>query len=82
MIRYVGGSPLSLDLTGAFRFYNRFEVGLNYRTDKAFGGLMMINVADWMDIGYAYESSTRDEISNNSNGTHEVMLRFIFNRKD
>jgi hypothetical protein len=35
-----------------------------------------------MDIGYAYESSTRDEISNNSNGTHEVMLRFIFNRKD
>lgn len=82
MIRYVGGSPLSVDLTGAFRFYDRFEVGLNYRTDEAFGGLMMVNLADWMDVGYAYESSTRDEISNNSNGTHEVFVRFVFNRRD
>ncbi|MCA0131066.1 PorP/SprF family type IX secretion system membrane protein [Winogradskyella alexanderae] len=82
MVRYVDGTPLSVDLTGAFRFYNRFEVGLAYRTDEAFGGLMMINLADWLDIGYAYESSTRDEISNNSNGTHEVFIRFVFSRTD
>lgn len=82
MVRYVSGSPLSLDLTGAFRFYNRFEVGLAYRTDEAFGGLMMINLSDWLDIGYSYESSTRDEISNNSNGTHEVLLRFVFSRNN
>ncbi len=82
MIRYVGGAPLSLDLTAAFRFYDRFEVGAAYRTDEAFSGLFMVNLADWMDIGYAYESSTRDEITSNSNGTHEILVKFNFkNRK-
>lgn len=81
MVRYVSGSPISLDLTAAFRFYNRFEIGASYRTDEAISGLLMLNVADWMDVGYAYESSTRDEISNNSNGTHEVLVRFNFKNK-
>ncbi len=80
MIRYVSGSPLSADITAAFRFYKRFEVGTAYRTDAAISGLMMINLADWMDIGYAYESSTRDEINNNSNGTHEILVRFNFKK--
>ncbi len=82
MIRYVGGSPLSLELTGAFRFYEKFEVGLAYRTDQAIGGLMMVNVIDWLDVGYAYGSSTREEITNNSNGTHEIFVRFIFKRRN
>lgn len=82
LLRYVGGSPLSMDITSAFRFYDRFEVGLAYRTDQAFGGLMMINALEWLDVGYAYEASSRDEISNNSKGTHEVFLRLNFSKKD
>ncbi|WP_439153064.1 PorP/SprF family type IX secretion system membrane protein [Winogradskyella sp.] len=81
MVRYVSGTPLSLDLTAAFRFYDKFELGAAYRTDEAFSGLMMVNLADWMDIGYAYESSTRDEITTNSNGTHEILVRFNFKKK-
>ncbi|WP_370104047.1 type IX secretion system membrane protein PorP/SprF [Winogradskyella sp.] len=81
IVRYVSGTPLSADITAAFRFYKRFEVGAAYRTDEAFAGLMMINIADWMDIGYAYESSTRNELSNVSNGTHEVLVRFNFKKK-
>ncbi|MFP4844324.1 type IX secretion system membrane protein PorP/SprF [Winogradskyella sp. PE311] len=81
MIRYVSGSPISADITAAFRFNNKFELGAAYRTDEAFSGLMMINIADWMDLGYAYESSTRDDISNLSNGTHEVLVRFNFKKK-
>ncbi|WP_411894170.1 type IX secretion system membrane protein PorP/SprF [Winogradskyella sp. A2] len=82
MIRYVGGSPISVDLTGAFRFNDKFEVGVAYRTDEAFGGLLMVNALDWLDVGYAYEGSTRNEISNNSNGTHELFLRFYFKKQD
>ncbi|WP_296380194.1 type IX secretion system membrane protein PorP/SprF [Winogradskyella sp.] len=82
MIRYVSGSPISLDLTAAFRFFDKFEIGAAYRTDEAISGLVMLSIADWMNVGYAYESSTRDEISNNSNGTHEILLRLNFkNRK-
>jgi len=78
MMRYVSGVPVSFDTTAAFRFFDKFEAGLMYRSDKAFGGLAMVNIADWVDFGYAYESSSRDQISNISNGTHELLLRFNF----
>jgi len=81
MMRFVGGSPFSMDITAAFRFYERFEIGALYRTDDAFAGVMMLNLADWMDLGYAYETATGNDISNVSDGTHEILVRFIFNRK-
>lgn len=76
MLRYVSGIPVSVDATAAFRFFNKFEAGVIYRTDKAFGGVAMLNLADWMDLGYGYESSSRNEISNVSDGTHEILVRF------
>lgn len=81
MMRYVNGAPFSADITAAFRFYERFELGVLYRTDSALSGLMMLNLADWMDLGYAYESSTRSEIGDVSDGTHEIVVRFIFGQK-
>lgn len=81
MLRYVSGSPVSVDVIAAFEFFQKFEVGAIYRTDKAFGGLAVIDVADWLGIGYAYESSTRDEITSVSDGTHEVLIRFTFDNK-
>ncbi|WP_179344417.1 PorP/SprF family type IX secretion system membrane protein [Winogradskyella ursingii] len=80
LLRYVGGSPISLDATAAFRFFNKFEIGAAYRTDQAISGLLMINMAEWVDFGYAYESSTRDDINGVSNGTHEILLRFNFKK--
>lgn len=79
MVRYVGGAPLSADFTAAFRFAEKFEIGGAYRTDQAINGLVVISLADWADLGYAYEGSTRDEISGVSNGTHEILVRFNLN---
>lgn len=81
MIRYVSGLPISADITAAFRFHKRIELGVAYRTDQAVTGLFMVNLADWMDLGYAYDSSTRSELSNVNDGTHEVFIRFNFNAK-
>ena len=78
LIRYVSGSPLSADITAAFRFMKKFELGVAYRTDQAVSGLMMLNLADWVDLGYAYDSSTRSEISGISDGTHEIFFRLNF----
>ncbi|MEM9680551.1 MAG: type IX secretion system membrane protein PorP/SprF, partial [Bacteroidota bacterium] len=80
-MRYVSGAPFSADITAAFRFYKRFEVAAAYRTDEAITGLFLINLADWMDIGYAYDASTRSEINDVNDGTHEVFLRFNFKGK-
>ena len=74
LIRYVDGS----DITAAFRFMDKFELGVAYRTDQAVTGLLMLNLADWVDLGYAYDSSTRSEITGISNGTHEIFFRLNF----
>ncbi len=79
MVRYVSGSPLSVDINASFRFYSKLEIGAAYRIDKALSGLFVVDLADWAKIGYAYEGSTRSEISNVNNGTHEILFRLNFN---
>jgi type IX secretion system PorP/SprF family membrane protein len=81
ILKYVDGAPVSVDITAAFKFLNKFEVGAIYRTDKAFGGVAMLDLADWMSVGYGYESSSRNEITNISDGTHEVLIRFNFGKE-
>ncbi|MDO1501935.1 type IX secretion system membrane protein PorP/SprF [Winogradskyella maritima] len=78
MARLVSGAPISADFTAAFRFIDRIEVGAMYRTDSAWAGVAMLSLADWFDLGYAYEASSQDVVSNGSDGTHEVVLRFNF----
>ncbi|TCK68061.1 type IX secretion system PorP/SprF family membrane protein [Winogradskyella wandonensis] len=78
MVRAVSGSPLSADLTAAFRYNERFELAPMYRTDGGWAGTMMFNLSDWMDLGYAYEGSSRQVLNDSNDGTHEVMVRFTF----
>lgn len=82
MVRLVSGSPISADLTAAFRYNKRFELGAVYRTDSAWAGTLMFNLADWMDLGYAYEGSSRDQLNDINDGTHEILLRFNFPRSN
>ena len=77
MAIYSNGAPLSVDFTAAARLVDELEVGFSYRTDKAFSGLFFIDLFEWMSIGYAYETSTRSDIIKVSNGSHEMMLRFL-----
>ncbi len=82
MMRFVSGGDFSMDITAPFLLYDRFEVGVNYRTDNALGGYALVAAADWIDIGYAYENSFESSIADNSRGTHEIFLRFNFGRGD
>ncbi len=59
--------------------YSKLEIGAAYSTDKALTGLFVVDFADWANIGYAYQGSTRSEISGVSNGTHEILFRLNFN---
>ena len=78
MLRYVGGAPLSADITAAFRYLKRFELAPMYRTDGGWAATLMLNMSDWLDLGYAYEGSSREVLNNTNDGTHEVFLRINF----
>lgn len=79
LIRYVSGAPLSLDFTAAFKFFDKLEFGAAYRTDDAISGFVMLSLANWVNIGYAYESSTVSEISDAGNGTYEILFQLNLN---
>ncbi|RZN83684.1 MAG: type IX secretion system membrane protein PorP/SprF [Winogradskyella sp.] len=81
MLRAVSGAPISADLTAAFRYDERFELGGMYRTDGGWAGTIMFSLADWMDLGYAYEGTSRDVLNNTNDGTHEILVRFNFPKK-
>ena len=75
MIRYVESAPLSIDLTIALRFNEIFELGAAYRLDEGFAGFLLFNLADSLDIGYAYEASINSTLASSNNGTHELFLK-------
>lgn len=78
MAIYTEGSPLTVDFTAAARLVDELEVGFSFRTDKAFAGLLMLDMLDWMSVGYAYETSTRSDIIKVSGGSHEFLIRLLF----
>ncbi len=77
MSRFVAGAPLSLDITAMIDLYKKVELGVSYRIDESVSGIGFFKLAEWFNIGYAYETTTTD-VKNYSEGTHEVLLRFKF----
>ncbi|MBD0776943.1 PorP/SprF family type IX secretion system membrane protein [Maribacter sp. ANRC-HE7] len=75
MFRYVEATPLSIDITAAFCFNDRVEIGPSYRIREGLGGLFIFNAANWINMGYAYEAPFDNAIASQSNGTHEVFIK-------
>ncbi|NHN24975.1 type IX secretion system membrane protein PorP/SprF [Flavobacterium jejuense] len=73
----VSEEEIITDATGTFEFFKKFDVGVNYRWDRAIGGLLYITIKDRLKLGYAYESNSSD-INKYENGTHEFGLSFQF----
>lgn len=76
MIRHIESAPLSVDLTAVFSFVERFELGAAYKIDEGSSALFLFNVSEKLKIGYAYESALQSPIRMDSNGTHEIFIKF------
>jgi len=76
LVRFLEDDTL-IDITGTFKFLDRFSLGANYRIDNAFGGLLYLELENWLEIGYAYEANSSD-INTFGDGNHEIGLTFKF----
>ncbi len=74
LFRYVDGAPLSVDFTTLVGFNERFDIGAAYRLNEGLAGLFLFTAKDWLQIGYAYEMATQNQLRSVENGTHELML--------
>jgi type IX secretion system PorP/SprF family membrane protein len=80
LTKMVTGSPLQVDLSANFMFFDKFALGAAYRWDAAFSALAGFQVSDGLYIGYAYDMETT-ELQNYNSGSHEIFLRYeLFNK--
>lgn len=77
VMKYVGGSPLSFDVSANALYKERFELGVSYRYQDAISGLAGINVTPNLKIGYAYDFNT-SLLKTYNNGSHEFILLYKF----
>lgn len=80
LTKIVAGSPLQVDASANFLFFDKFMLGGAYRWDAAVSALAGFQVTDGLFIGYSYDMETT-QLRRYNSGSHEVFLRFeLFNK--
>ena len=75
LTKMTNGAPLSVDVSANFLYRERFTLGVAYRYNVTFSGLVGFQVSDGLMLGYAYDYDTT-ELGNYHSGSHEIFLRF------
>ncbi|PRX15175.1 type IX secretion system PorP/SprF family membrane protein [Nonlabens ulvanivorans] len=78
MVKGAFDSPLSFDLNTNVLFNNKFEVGVSYRYEDSFSGLVGMQLTDNVKVGYAYDRVVSD-IQVAANSSHEIFLTYDLN---
>lgn len=78
LAKWVNGAPLSIDVNANLLMYDKVEIGLGYRLEDAFMGMVGFNVNQSLKIGYSYDYNITNLNEFNS-GTHEVMVIYNIN---
>ena len=77
MTRYIDGAPFGLDFNASVRLYNKFEIGGAYRLNDSVSAMASFEIAEMIDLGFAYDFATSD-ISDQTSGGSEFLLRVKF----
>ena len=77
-LKYASDAPVSFDLNANLFMYDFVEVGVGYRLDDSFSGMVNFLVTPNLRIGYAYDS-IQSELDIVTNSSHEVFLNFDLN---
>lgn len=83
LLRYLKNTPLQADINCNLLVKNVFWIGVSYRTGDAVVGILEYNLYNLagvdLRLGYSYDFTTT-RLSNYSNGSHEAMLSYRFNK--
>lgn len=81
MAKAVSGAPISIDVTTNVLINNFVEIGVGYRIEDSFSGLVNFRVFRDLRIGYAYDH-TISNLGNFNSGSHEFILLFDLNKNN
>lgn len=77
VVKQVAGAPLSFDISANALFLKKFELGVSYRYQDSFTGMIGIEVLRDFRLGYAYDFNT-SALKDFNSGSHEFMLTYRF----
>lgn len=80
MVSFNAETPFELDVNANFIFLDAFWVGANYRLGDAISALVQYQFTPNFRVGTSFDF-TMTELNSYSNGSVEVMLSYVFNKK-
>ncbi len=78
MGRMAQGAPFSVDGNINSVLYDQLWLGVMYRLNESFGGIVQYQFSSQIKVGYAFDLNT-NELSSYHSGTHEIMINYEFN---
>lgn len=75
LVKMVEGSPLQVDASANFMFFDKLTLGVSYRWSAAMSAMAGFQVSDGLYIGYGYDHETTN-LNNYNSGSHEIYLRY------
>ncbi len=73
LIKSAFEAPISFDINANVLFFEKMELGISYRLDDSFSGLINLEVTPNVRIGYAYDAVVSD-LSIDAFSSHEFLL--------
>ena len=82
LVKSAFDAPVSFDVNLNALFLEKFELGVSYRLDDSFSGIVGFQATPDLRIGYAYDAVVSD-INNVAPSSHEIILTYniIFNKR-
>ncbi len=82
LVKSAFDAPTSFDINLNALFLEKFELGVSYRLDDSFSGIVGFQATPDLRIGYAYDAVV-SEINNVAPSSHEIILTYniIFNKR-
>lgn len=75
MVKGANGAPVSYDGNLNALFYDKFELGVSYRLEQTFSGLIGFQLTDNIRVGYAYDHISGG-LSAIARSSHEVYFAY------
>ena len=79
--RYIPTLPLVMDINSIFTAKGGFDIGVTYQLNSSIGAMIGFDVKKKFYIGYSYSFPLR-QLSSITNQTHELGLRYMFNKSN
>ena len=79
--RYIPTLPIVMDINSIFSAKGGLDLGVTYQLNSSVGAMIGYDIKKSFYVGYSY-SFPLNELSNATNQTHEVGLRYMFNKSN